>query len=61
MFAILFPLGMMNVAILALITALIFAEKSLAIGPTVARIAAAALVAYGIIVLVLPSTLPTMM
>ena len=61
LFAILFPLGMMNIAILALITALIFAEKSLAIGPTVARIAAAALVAYGIIVLVLPSTLPTMM
>ena len=32
-FAILFPLGVMNIAAMAAITALIFAEKTLAIGP----------------------------
>src|ERR671938_1047278 len=45
LFVILFPLGMTNVAAMAVITLLIFAEKSLAIGPAVARAAALALVA----------------
>jgi len=61
LFVILFPLGMMNIALLAAITVLIFAEKSLAIGPTVAKIAAVALVVYGVVVLITPSALPTMM
>ena len=61
LFVILFPLGMMNVAAMALITVLIFAEKSLAIGPTVARVAAAGLVVYGFLVIIAPSALPTMM
>ena len=47
LFAILFPLGIMNVGIMALITVLIFAEKSLPGGPRVAMLAAAALVVYG--------------
>ena len=61
LFVILFPLGMMNVAAMALITLLIFAEKSLAIGPRVAQAAALILVGYGALVIVMPSALPTMM
>ena len=60
LFVILFPLGMMNVAAMAVITLLIFAEKSLAIGKDVGRLAAAALVAYGAVVIALPDALPTM-
>lgn len=61
LFAILFPLGMMNIAIMVVITLLIFAEKSLAIGVWVGRIAAAALIVYGGLVIALPHLLPTMM
>jgi predicted metal-binding membrane protein len=60
LFVILFPLGMMNVAAMALITFVIFAEKSLAIGPNVGRLAAAALIVYGAVVIFLPDALPTM-
>lgn len=58
LFVILFPLGMMNVAVLALLTALIFAEKVLPVGRAVSLIAGAALMAYGVLVLVLPAFLP---
>ncbi|HZP26582.1 MAG TPA: DUF2182 domain-containing protein [Dehalococcoidia bacterium] len=61
LFAILFPLGMMNVIALALITLLVFAEKSLAIGPALGKAAALGLIAYGIVVIVHPDALPTMM
>jgi predicted metal-binding membrane protein len=61
LFVILFPLGMMNIALLALVTLLIFAEKSLPFGRRVSQLAAIALVAYGILILVMPGTLPTMM
>lgn len=61
LFAILFPLGMMNIAILAMITLLIFAEKSLPFGLQVGRIAAAALIVYGALVIAAPHLLPTMM
>jgi len=56
---ILFPLGIMNVAAMAAITLLIFAEKSFSWGERVARIAAVVLVAYGVVVLFVPSILPT--
>jgi predicted metal-binding membrane protein len=60
LFVILFPLGMMNVAAMAMITVVIFAEKSLAIGQRVAQAAAIALVAYGgLVLLLLPNALPT--
>jgi predicted metal-binding membrane protein len=59
LFVILFPLGMMNIAAMAVITAVIFAEKSLVIGPKVAQMAAIALILYGGVVIVLPSALPT--
>jgi predicted metal-binding membrane protein len=59
LFVILFPLGIMNVVAMALVTALIFAEKSLAVGPQIARAAGALLVTYGILVVVAPHLLPT--
>ena len=61
LFVILFPLGMMNIAAMALITVLIFAEKSLPIGRVAGTLAAVALIAYGAVVLVYPDALPTVM
>jgi predicted metal-binding membrane protein len=60
LFVILFPLGMMNMAALAVITLVIFAEKSLPLGEHMAQLAALALIAYGVLVVVMPSALPTM-
>jgi predicted metal-binding membrane protein len=59
-FLIIFPLGMMNIAVLAAITALIFAEKSLRFGHQARVAAAALLVAYGALVAFVPDALPTM-
>jgi predicted metal-binding membrane protein len=59
LFVILFPLGVMNVAAMAVITLLIFAEKSLPVGKRVAQVAAGALIAYGALVIFLPQFLPT--
>lgn len=61
LFIILFPLGMMNVAAMAAITLLIFAEKSLAIGPRLVTVAAVVLIVYGAVVMAMPDALPTMM
>lgn len=61
LFAILFPLGMMNIAVLALITLLIFAEKSTPFGRQIAISAAVALIAYGALVIFVPDALPMMM
>lgn len=61
LFALLFPLGMMNLAVLALVTLLIFAEKSLPTGRHVSQGAAVALSAYGLLVLLLPEALPSAM
>ena len=61
LFVILFPLGIMNVAAMALITLLIFAEKSTPIGRQMAAFAAAGLVIYGALVVFVPDLLPTMM
>jgi predicted metal-binding membrane protein len=60
LFVILFPLGMMNIAVLAGITALIFAEKSTAWGRQIAVLAAAALIVYGLVVVFVPDALPMM-
>ncbi len=60
LFVLLFPLGMMNVAAMAVITLLIFAEKSLPVGRQVGQVAAAALGAYGALVVLVPGALPTM-
>lgn len=61
LFVILFPLGMMNVAAMAVITLLIFAEKSTPIGHQVSQLAAAALIGYGALVIFVPHVLPTML
>lgn len=59
LFAILFPLGIMNLAAMAAITLLIIAEKALPRGQAVAHLAAVGLVLYGAIVLAVPEALPT--
>jgi predicted metal-binding membrane protein len=59
LFAILFPLGVMNVAAMAVITVLIFAEKSLPVGRRVAQAAAGVLILFGALVVFLPQLLPT--
>lgn len=60
LFAILFPLGVMNIAAMVGLTLLIFAEKSLAWGSAIARVAGVALVTYGAVVLVTAHGLPGM-
>jgi len=61
LFVILFPLGMLNIGAMALITFLIFAEKSTPIGRHIAALAAVGLVIYGALVIFVPDALPTMM
>lgn len=60
-FVIVFPLGMMNVAVLAAIVLLIFAEKSLPFGQRARQLAAVALLAYGAVVVFVPSAMPSTM
>ena len=59
LFVILFPLGIMNIAAMAAVTLLAFAEKTLPWGRPPARVAAGALVVYGAVVIVAPWALPT--
>jgi predicted metal-binding membrane protein len=61
LFVILFPIGIMNVAAMAVITVLIFAEKSLPFGKRISQIAALALIAYGVVAVIVPVALPTYM
>lgn len=58
LFVILFPLGMMNIGVLAVITLLIFFEKTLPAGRWVAGVAGVTLAVYGALVLLMPNTLP---
>jgi predicted metal-binding membrane protein len=59
LFVILFPLGVMNVLAMALITLLIFAEKSVPMGKRIGQVTAVVLVGYGLLVLFVPWMLPT--
>jgi predicted metal-binding membrane protein len=59
LFAILFPLGLMNIAAMAAVTALVFAEKTQPWGRRAAQAVAAALIAYGALVVGMPQILPT--
>jgi predicted metal-binding membrane protein len=61
LFVILFPLGIMNIAAMAVITLVVFAEKTLPWGRPVTRAIAGALVIYGAVVLAAPQALPTFM
>jgi predicted metal-binding membrane protein len=60
LFAILFPLGIMNIAVMLGLTLLIFAEKSLPVGTLIGRLAGAALIGYGAFVMFVPHALPGM-
>ena len=60
LFVILFPLGMMNIALLAVITLAIFAEKALPYGNRTSWVVAGALIGYGLAVVIFPGLLPTM-
>lgn len=60
LFVILFPLGIMNVAVMALVTVLIYAEKSLPFGRLIGTLAGVGLIAYGALVVLVPSMLPMM-
>jgi len=59
LFLILFPLGIMNIAATALLTVIVFAEKSLPGYRATIYATAAALAAYGTLVLAAPQVLPT--
>ncbi len=59
LFVILFPLGIMNIAAMALMTLIVFAEKALAWKRTAVYGMSAALVAYGAAVIARPQALPT--
>lgn len=61
LFLILFPLGMMNIAILAIITAFILAEKTSRFGQQIALAAGVALIVYGAVVVAIPDALPMTM
>jgi predicted metal-binding membrane protein len=59
LFVILFPLGVMNIAAMAGVTLVIFAEKTLPWGRAAARAAAVSLIAYGFVAVTAPQFLPT--
>lgn len=61
LFLILFPLGIMSIAAMTLVTLLVFAEKALAAGELIAKAAGIALMLYGLTVLFFPQALPTFM
>ena len=59
LFVILFPLGIMNIAVMALLTALIFAEKSVPLGRQISQITGIVPILYGVLVVLVPAALPT--
>ncbi len=59
LFVILFPLGIMNIAAMAVVTLIVFAEKTLPWGRLAPSATAVALVAYGAVVVAAPQALPT--
>ncbi|PBC07120.1 DUF2182 domain-containing protein [Mesorhizobium sp. WSM3859] len=59
LFLTLFPLGIMNVAAMAVVTLLVFAEKTFPYGERIAKVSGVALLVYGAAVLVFPQALPT--
>jgi predicted metal-binding membrane protein len=58
LFVLLFPLGIMNIAVMAVLTALIFAEKMFPRGERIAQGVGLALILYGALVIVVPAALP---
>jgi predicted metal-binding membrane protein len=60
LFVLLFPLGVMNLAATAAVTALLFAEKTFPAGRRIAMAAGVSLMVYGAVVLAAPEALPTL-
>jgi predicted metal-binding membrane protein len=58
LFVILFPLGIMNIAAMAIVTLVVFAEKTMPWTRLATSATALALVAYGIAVIAVPEILP---
>ena len=58
LFVLLFPLGIMNIAAMAVLTVLIFAEKFFPQPERIAQVAGLALILYGALVVVVPAALP---
>src|SRR5438876_4539982 len=58
LFVLLFPCGIMNFAVMAVLTVLIFAEKMVPRGERIAQVVGLALILYGILVIVVPTALP---
>jgi predicted metal-binding membrane protein len=58
LFVILFPLGIMNIVAMALVTVLIYAEKALSIGRQFSYLVGVGLILYGVLVIFLPVALP---
>lgn len=59
LFLALFPLGIMNIAAMAVVTLLVFAEKTFPYGERIAKVSGVALLLYGAAVLAFPQALPT--
>lgn len=57
-FAIPFPLGVMNVTAMALLTVLIFAGKALPLGRRLSRIVGITLIAFGMVAILVPAAFP---
>jgi predicted metal-binding membrane protein len=57
LFVLLFPLGIMNIVVMVVLTVLIFAEKMFPRGERIAQGVGLALILYGILVIVVPTTL----
>jgi predicted metal-binding membrane protein len=58
LFALLFPLGVMNVLAMAAVTVLVLLEKAAPFGRRLSLVAGAVLVCWGLLILVLPAALP---
>jgi predicted metal-binding membrane protein len=58
LFVLLFPLGIMNIAVMAVLTVVIFAEKMFPRGERIAQVVGLALILYGALVMVVPAALP---
>jgi predicted metal-binding membrane protein len=61
LFLVLLPIGVMNVAAMVAVAALVFAEKAMPRGELVAKVAAVVLVGYGVLAMLVPRALPTVM
>lgn len=59
LFLILVPIGVMNLAAMIAVTIVVFAEKVLPWGRGISRVAAVGLVVYGLLVVIRPALLPT--